>query len=65
MKARKTLPANPWERAMVQQNDRLRAALRALVEDFDSIPEDALLPDEINNNEHWDEARAALGMKRK
>lgn len=62
---RKTLPADPWERAMVEQNDRLREALRTLVADFDAIPEDAPLPDEINNNEHWDAARAALGKKRR
>ena len=37
-----------------------RAILRQLVKDWDSVPEDLQVPDEINENEHWQRAREIL-----
>lgn len=40
--------------------EQLLAALKQIVADWDSVPEDDPLPDEINDTDHWDAARAAL-----
>ena len=40
----------------------LESAPCNLVEDWHSVPPDRQVPDEINVNEHWDAARAALGI---
>jgi hypothetical protein len=40
--------------------ERLWEALVVLVADWDAVPEDVQVPEEININEHWDVARAAL-----
>ena len=37
-----------------------RAILRQLVKDWDSVPENVQVPDEINENEHWQRAREIL-----
>jgi hypothetical protein len=38
----------------------LLAALKQLVADWESVPENARVPDEINTDEHWDAARSAI-----
>jgi hypothetical protein len=40
--------------------ERLREALSDLIADWEAVPEDVQVPDEINVNEHWDAARTAL-----
>jgi uncharacterized coiled-coil protein SlyX len=42
------------------QIERLREALSTLVADWEAVPDDLPVPEEINVNEHWDAARAAL-----
>ena len=40
----------------------LRDALAQIVNDWESVPVDMQVPDEINVTEHWDAAKAALGI---
>jgi predicted nuclease with TOPRIM domain len=42
--------------------ERLRQALSTLVADWEAVPDNVQVPDEINVNEHWDAARVALQM---
>jgi hypothetical protein len=35
-------------------------ALKTILADWEAIPEDEQVPDEINVNEHWDAVRAAI-----
>jgi hypothetical protein len=51
-------------RELADEIERLRAALATLVADWDAVSEDVQVPEEINVNEHWDAARAALKEKR-
>lgn len=40
----------------------LLAALREIVSDWDAVDDCAQVPDEINNDEHWEAARAAIAQ---
>lgn len=42
------------------QRDELLAALEQIVTDWDSVDPNAQVPDEINDDEHWEAARAAI-----
>jgi hypothetical protein len=40
--------------------ERLLAALKQIVADWDSVPVNLQVPDAINEDRHWDAARAAI-----
>lgn len=49
-------------RRLKDENKRLRSALAQLVIDWEKVPDDVQVPDEINVDEHWQAARDALGL---
>lgn len=52
-----------WLGTVASRMERLEKSLAAIVEAWESIPENIQVPEEINVNELWDEARAALAEK--
>jgi hypothetical protein len=51
-----------WLATVAARIEELEAALSALVDDWHSVPLDVQVPDEINEDEHWEAARKALGI---
>ena len=48
----------------VNSHDALKGVVRTLIERWESIPEDQLVPEELNDTDewNWDIARAALAL---
>lgn len=44
------------------QRDELLRVLKRILADWESVPEDAQVPDEINDNDHWDAVRAVIAQ---
>ena len=51
-----------WLGEVAAHVERLESALGNLVADWDSVDPLVQVPDEINVNEHWEEARLILGL---
>ena len=54
-----TASAN-FVRRLLREREELLEALQQLVSDWESVGPLELVPDEINTDEHWDAARAAI-----
>jgi hypothetical protein len=49
-----------WLAMLADHVDRLESALRTIVTAWESVPENVQVPDEINVDEMWDDARRVL-----
>lgn len=50
-----------WLGRVGRRIERLEGVIASLVLAWESVPEDVQVPDEINVNELWEEARDAIG----